>query len=607
MHDSQKRPLRPVADDAADEPSGKRQKQRDLACRRCRARKQKCEGGRPCSNCLKSTEECLPTEPAHRTQVESEYLRALEERIAQLEAGDVTADPRGPSPGDTQPATGTVNGLSSAPFTDRQTRPVRLRRTSDRPRQPTSSPSPATSTQWHHGNQPLQLHHAQAQARRSYSQPSPDDALSLPDDGDSEADCDHVGFGLFMSPSALDDGANLADPDNAPGSRLHGHDGADFPPHSLVATMPAAVEDLLLDTYRGRAQIQYPLFHWNTFLQWHLEWKNCPPSEFLSRSWQGFFVNLVYSTALLLLSPTRVRQSDARTFYNNGLSLLRHVLRQHDEILRVQAYLLLSLQALHRSSTPRILSLVSTTMRLCVQLQFHLAETEMEPATPEIRFKNQIRRRCFWSAYSMDRLVMASFEMPPCLPDEMISTKLFANLDDDHLQRACTETPAHAELSDSVSYTCVSPSLHILQCRRIQSEICTFILRWDYKEHYENSLEWRIRILNELQRYKARVKNFTDPNSKGHSSQRWLAMIYHYTLLLLYRPTKDSVLGPAGDWAIQASSQACLIFRRSQMDRQVAQAWLGVSKTIQPPPRGSGQHGHCQLTETRFWSSSNPA
>ncbi|KAJ2968523.1 hypothetical protein NQ176_g9138 [Zarea fungicola] len=340
--------------------------------------------------------------------------------------------------------------------------------------------------------------------------------------------------------------------------------------------MPAAVEDLLLDTYRGRAQIQYPLFHWNTFLQWHLEWKNCPPSEFLSRSWQGFFVNLVYSTALLLLSPTRVRQSDARTFYNNGISLLRHVLRQHDDILRVQAYLLLSLQALHRSSTPRILSLVSTTMRLCVQLQFHLAETEMEPATPEIRFKNQIRRRCFWSAYSMDRLVMASFEMPPCLPDEMITTKLFANMDDDHLQRACAETPADAELLDSVSYTCVSPSLHILQCRRIQSEICTFILRWDYKEHYENSLEWRIRILNELERYKARVKNFTDPDSKGHSSQRWLAMIYHYTLLLLYRPTKDNVLGPAGDWAIQASSQACLIFRRSQMDRQVAQAWLGI-------------------------------
>lgn len=418
----------------------------------------------------------------------------------------------------------------------------------------------------------------QSQARRSYSHHSPGGALSLGDDSDSGLD--HLLYGLVTSPSTRDDG-NVLGSGKSPSIHMPSHHGGEFLPHSLIAAMPSEVEELLLGAYRGRAQIQYPFFHWNTFMTWHSDWKNCPPSEIPSRSWQGFFVNLVYSTALLLLSLPRVGQSDARTFYKNGISLLPYVLRKHDEILHVQAYLLLSVHALHRSSTPRILTLASTTMRFCVQLQIHLAETEPEPVNSTVRFENQVRRRCFWSAYCMDRLVMASFELPPSISDVMISSKLYANIDDEDLEAVAARTPADVELPDTPVYTCVSSSLHILQCRRIQSEISGYTLRWDYKEHYEDSLDWRIRILNELENYKSRVQNFSDPEAKGHTSQRWLAMIYHYTLLLLYRPTKDNVLGPAGDWAIQASSQACLMFRKSQMDRQIAQAWLGVSVTSQ--------------------------
>jgi hypothetical protein len=68
------------------EPPAKRQ--RTLACQRCRSRKQKCEDSRPCSNCVKGDEECLPTQPAPRPHVESEYVRVLEERIAELESLD---------------------------------------------------------------------------------------------------------------------------------------------------------------------------------------------------------------------------------------------------------------------------------------------------------------------------------------------------------------------------------------------------------------------------------------------------------------------------------------------------------------------------------------
>ena len=168
---------------------------------------------------------------------------------------------------------------------------------------------------------------------------------------------------------------------------------------------------------------------------------------------------------------------DARSFYSTGVSLLPAVLRQPDKILQVQAYLLLSMHALHQSSTERIISLASTTMRQCVQQQLHLGEDERPPSNIQIRLETQVRRRCFWCAYLLDRLVMSAFDLPPSIPDLMITVRPFANIEDRDLLDAAAATPPDCELVDSPYYTCTSSALHILQCRRIQSEISAVTLR----------------------------------------------------------------------------------------------------------------------------------
>jgi hypothetical protein len=100
---------------------------------------------------------------------------------------------------------------------------------------------------------------------------------------------------------------------------------------------------------------------------------------------------------------------------------------------------------------------------------------------------------------------------------------LYANVDDEDLESvAAQQAPGH-DIPDSPIYTCVSSSLHILQVRRIQSEISTYTLRWDYAEEYETSSDWRVRILGELQNYKSRVQAFSNPRSRnGHTSHKWL-------------------------------------------------------------------------------------
>ncbi|KAI0485350.1 fungal-specific transcription factor domain-containing protein [Xylariaceae sp. FL0804] len=69
---------------AADARPSKRQKL--LACKRCRHRKQKCTEDRPCENCIQSGSECIPSEAAtSKHPFESNYVRSLEERVAELE------------------------------------------------------------------------------------------------------------------------------------------------------------------------------------------------------------------------------------------------------------------------------------------------------------------------------------------------------------------------------------------------------------------------------------------------------------------------------------------------------------------------------------------
>ncbi|KAF2710170.1 hypothetical protein K504DRAFT_376730 [Pleomassaria siparia CBS 279.74] len=517
-------------------------RQRTLACRRCRSRKQKCEDNRPCANCVKSVEDCIPTAPAPRPHVETEYVRVLEERIAQLES----LDPQQSldhirENANLAPA---LDGSGRAPSRiDAVTASVAIYR------EPSHRRTSGT-TDMSFGN-----------------------AFAA---GQEEEDNDHLILGLVASPSAPRHEHGLSVSDASPIAHFGTSPEQEYTRHSLIESMPTELERVLLEAYRERAQAQYPFLHWGSFLQWHSEWKCCPRGDFKSRSWQGFFVNLVNATSLLLLRRPHVGHSDAQTFYRNGISLLPFVLERPDKILHIQAYLLLAMHALHQSSTERIISLASTTMRYCVQQQLHLSETEPIASDPFICLGIQVRRRCFWCAYKFDRLVMSSFDIPPSIPDAMITVKTFANINDDELLHTATGTPSEFQSSDSPHYTCVSSALHILQCRRIQSEISAITLRWDYEMQFENAPEWRIRILAELENYKSRVQKYSDPCSKGYTSQRWLAMIYHYTLLMLYRPTKESVLGPAGDWSVQASSQACLMFRKTQMDRQIAQPWLGL-------------------------------
>lgn len=66
--------------------------------------------------------------------------------------------------------------------------------------------------------------------------------------------------------------------------------------------------------------------------------------------------------------------------------------------------------------------MISAAVRCCVIAQLHLSAVEHQPQ--ELLCERQIRRRVFWSAYAIDRLVSWVYHVPCSLVDEDIQVEV---------------------------------------------------------------------------------------------------------------------------------------------------------------------------------------
>ncbi|KAI8227534.1 Pyrimidine pathway regulatory protein 1 [Colletotrichum sp. SAR 10_86] len=299
--------------------------------------------------------------------------------------------------------------------------------------------------------------------------------------------------------------------------------------------------------------------------------------------WASYFVNMIISIGLLLdkspvSEPIRNHHHSHQSFYRTAVTkYLSHVFAQPDRLLHIQAYLLLAMHAIYSPSTERIISIASATMRYCVMAQLHRADAEPPPLSVQAKIDTQMRRRVFWSAYTLDRAVGTMFDLPFSVPDYQITVKMYANVDDADLAARCAASfPADPDTGRRL--TGVSAALHVVYCRQIQSEILNTTLHRDFDTHFDRASHWRLRVLEKLDRWRALCHRYADTSSplRNFTSSEWLHMIYNYSLAMLYQPTKATAPGPAGDWTVKSCVQACLIFRRFQRETPITELWLGL-------------------------------
>ncbi|KAL4960188.1 fungal specific transcription factor domain-containing protein [Aspergillus stella-maris] len=231
----------------------------------------------------------------------------------------------------------------------------------------------------------------------------------------------------------------------------------------------------------------------------------------------------------------------------------------------------MAIHAIFSPSTEQIVLTVSAAVRYCVLSQFHLVEAEPEPRDNEARMEIQMRRRAFWSSYALDRLACGVFRLPYSVADANITVPLFDNIDDSRISEA-------SPISDGpLVHTSVSSTLHRERCLRIQSEILNMTTRSGYSLLDPDFLStWRLYILSKLENWRSNLQKAADTNSKRPTDERWLQITYNLCLLLLHMPNRVNVRGPAGDWALQASLQTIMIFRKFQGYKTIPHPWLGL-------------------------------
>ncbi|KAH9906065.1 fungal-specific transcription factor domain-containing protein [Xylariomycetidae sp. FL2044] len=521
----------------SDEPPAKRLK--TLACLRCRRRKQKCDDQRPCANCARSGEECHEVAPrtyAHPNggvptpQVPLAWVgetSSLEERVSRLERALRPELPRMMShENEATPYTPQTREYESARALGE------LRWSGVRPSAPDHRGSLARSSP--------AIGLLATFARSEETQPFTNTTAGPQDPRDS---------------------VNA----RVPGPQVSG----DEAPSMGIPYVDVATEQMLFDIYHAKIHCRYPFLRLDRFR----DPMTRPPDD-----WAGFFTNMIFSIGLLLgrSSDLHIPSESHQNFYRLAVTrYLSYVFGQSDRLLHIQAYLLLAMHALYSPSTERIISIASATMRYCVMSQLHLADAEPSPTDVAAKVQVQTRRRVFWSAYALDRAVGTMFDLPFSIPDYQITVKLYANIDDADLEAQC-QMAFPDDPQSQPSLTSVSAALHVVYCRQIQSEILNTTLHRDFASHFDKLSNWRIRILEKLDRWKSLCHRYSDAQSRSYTSSEWLHMIYNYSLAMLYRPTKSSVRGPAGDWTVKSCVQACLIFRRFQKGNSISEAWMAL-------------------------------
>ncbi|KAI6283239.1 hypothetical protein MCOR27_003405 [Pyricularia oryzae] len=458
-------------------------RQKTLACGRCRRRKQKCDEQRPCTNCSKSGETChevvprlgLGTMPYTQMALPSPVdISSLEERVAKLEKAQILAQQWQPNQKPTRNSShsGYYRGVPSPDGTFTST---------NSPPNHGASPSVYSC----HGSPNASMGAFQARAGGS-GQP-----LQFSGSPSGFAGQDYTqrpGSSLSGSAPAIGLLATFARPD---GNRYHGNPQQQQQPHQLTMNIDRTTEMGLFEVYRTRIHSRYAFLDLESLKD---------PLQRSQDLWVGFFTNMVYSIGMLLNG-----QQSHLAFYRLAVTRhLSHVFAQPDRILHVQAHLLLAMHALHSPSTERLVSIAGATMRYCVLAGLHAAEED--EAKENETFGNsyraghgddkiQLRRRVFWSAYALDRVVSTTFDLPPSVSDGHITAELYSGEED--------------------------TALMYVKGLRLQSKALGFRLC------QKRSLEEETKLLNEIQ-------DWGELCRQKFPAAEWLQLTYHVGLATLF-------------------------------------------------------------------------
>lgn len=398
-----------------------------VACRRCKARKQKCDGSSPaCSNCASSESTCEYDFSISLNRNQEQYLRARR-RVKELEGALARLTQTGHEP--------TPN--------------VSMSSTSD-PTPLEHSPSPTSN---------LPLLDEQLSQSVTGSPSCTFQNLSLQATGSFVGSTSDTTFGRVLhavvaSKKGFDESArsDLLNENLTPKSL----ESAIQPSSSNNITL-AGIPDVIADRMISKGYLHYIAVLWPIIQPSELRRLHRDRAQLEDR-FEVAALHLVYAAAGRFLETTGETGSfRSENHYRAAMALLGEVLALSTNIRTVQILLLLAIYGLRAPRGPGAWPLIGIAMRMCIEMGMHRQINN----TPGTAAGGEDHVRClFWSCYCLDRQTSIILGRPFAVADHDIDAALPVGTDDE-------------------SRRFLVPFVHICRLRIVESRIQQTVYRVD--------------------------------------------------------------------------------------------------------------------------------
>lgn len=469
------------------------------ACDRCRSKKIRCDGVRPCcTQCANVGFECRTSDKLSRRAFPRGYTESLEERVRALETE--------------------VKDLKD--LLDEKDEKIdvlsRIHSFSPSSQRAASVRSPSASAQ----SKSPSLDHSEGVVRvaRPKAQPSPENPYTALSSTQGFAD-------VFTNRLVSQEKATSKIPTQVltklSPAVARGSSGD-------VKTPPRLLSDQLINIFFQEWAPLYPVVHRPTILKAYEQYLNSPDSlkENLPVLAQ---LNLIFGVAALS-SNSRTNQDP--TFFEENWTGTLDTLLGESSIGALQCFVLAQMYCMTKSDYKSLLRYRALAVDICHQLGLH--ESQEEAAYNPL--DGETRKKVFWCQYVLDRFCSALTGMPVLLREADIQTEYPVDVDDENV----TESGFLPTLPGES--TRLSSALALFSASRILTKALEDL--YPSRSNYEISVS-KMRVISEqldewLKMLPAhlRLEFSQDKPSTNVTSSRspLLSLVYYFIRSLVHRP-----------------------------------------------------------------------
>ncbi|KAK2039373.1 fungal-specific transcription factor domain-containing protein [Colletotrichum somersetense] len=526
-----------------------------LACKRCKRRKQRCDGAHPsCNSCRKANSDCVYERALrpHYPGGKSLYISALEERIAFLEA-------RMPDYAEDHFATATTTSAATPPTQEAKT----TRRES---RDSCSEDEPASLVD---GVAYLSL------CASGTTDTAPEPFYLGSSSGATiarmiQSSIFHGAGGRALSEAmaAVPPPGVLSPPQSRNSVSASSH------PDEPVSEFPYPSESkMLFDVFFDRLHTRWPILDRKLYTTLFEQQYDQGALSIQHRS----IMHLVYAiSARFLQLMKKPCDVDPQQHLMAAIEPMDYILEQHN-LATVQFLLLLAVHGTRSPYGAGAWSQIRYAVTLCIELGLHRKQTTASSHSPR---DLEIRRRAFWSCYCLDRMTSVVLGRTFAIADRDINAELPSDSTEFWDLTALGTPPA----GQKPVWSNMEPFIHIVKLRRIQSRIHRRVYRVD-KDVFASSPAERAKldakmaaILAELDEWARTIphppKDATtitwmyDPESAYHDSRDFFNLQYHKSVLSLFTVLLPTVGTSDARFVTTARSAACVCTAYKRLNQQ---------------------------------------